>query len=101
MLTEISDIHQFVFLHISAGIATARMFDTQIIMKHGPRYILMLINKEEHKFIDTFLKDKKVQVKNNMVAEGDLLLAAARDESDEEMQSIISNDDEGAHTAGQ
>jgi hypothetical protein len=60
MLTEISDVHQFVFLHVGAGIATARTFDMQIIMKHGPRYILISINKEEHKFIDMFLKDKKV-----------------------------------------
>jgi hypothetical protein len=35
-----------------------------------------------------------------MVVEGDLLLAAARDKSDEEMQSVISNNNKGAHMAG-
>jgi len=43
---------------------------------------------------DTFLKDKKVRVKNKMVPDGDLLLAAAGDDSDEEMQSVASDDDE-------
>ena len=94
VLIEISDIHQVVFSRVGAGIATARTFDMQIITKHGPEYTFTSINKEEHELTDTFLKDKKVRVKNEMVPEGDLLLAAAGDDSDEEMQSVASDDDE-------
>ena len=94
VLIEISDIHQVVFSRVGAGIATARTFDMQIISKHGPEYTFTSINKEEHELTDTFLKDKKVRVKNEMVPDGDLLLAAAGDDSDEEMQSVASDDDE-------
>jgi structure-specific recognition protein 1 len=34
VLIEISDIHQVVFSRVGAGIATARMFDMQIVTKH-------------------------------------------------------------------
>jgi structure-specific recognition protein 1 len=94
VLIEISDIHQVVFSRVGAGIATARTFDMQIITKHGPEYMFTSINKEEHELTDTYLKDKKVRVKNEMVPDGDLLLAAAGDDSDEEMQSVASDDDE-------
>jgi structure-specific recognition protein 1 len=94
VLIEISDIHQVVFSRVGAGIATARTFDMQIITKHGPEYMFTSINKEEHELTDTYLKDKKVRVKNEMVPDGDLLLAAAVDDSDEEMQSVASDDDE-------
>ena len=67
------------FSRVGAGIVTARMFDMQIITKHGPEYTFMSINKEEHELMDTFLKDKKVRVENEMVPDGDLLLAAAGD----------------------
>ena len=91
---EIFDIHQVVFSRVRAGIATARTFDMQIITKHGPEYTFTSINEEEHEVTDTFLKDKKVRVKNEMVPDGDLLLVAAGDDSDEEMQSVASDDDE-------
>jgi len=94
VLIEISDIHQVVFSRVGAGIAAARTFDMQIITKHGPEYTFTSINKEEHELTDTFLKDKKVRVKNEMVPDGDLLLAAAGDDSDEGMQSIASGDDD-------
>ena len=35
-----------------------------------------------------------MRVKNEMVPEGDLLLATAGDDSDEEMQSVASDEDE-------
>jgi structure-specific recognition protein 1 len=41
-------------------------------------------NKEEHKPTDTCLKDKKMCVKNEMLPDGDLLLAVAGGDSDEE-----------------
>jgi structure-specific recognition protein 1 len=94
VLIEISDIHQVVFSRVGAGIATARTFDMQIITKLGPEYAFTSINKEEHELTDTYLKEKKVRVKNEMVPDGDLLLAAAGDDSDEEMQSVASDDDE-------
>ncbi|KAN0139840.1 SSrecog domain containing protein [Lactarius tabidus] len=94
VLIEISDIHQVVFSRLGAGIATARTFDMQIVTKSGPEYTFTSINKEEHEPTDTYLKDKKVRVKNEMVPDGDLLLAAAGEDSDEEMQSVASDDDE-------
>jgi len=91
VVTEISDIHHVVFSYISAGIATVSMFDMQIITKHRPEYMFMSSNKEEHQLTDTFLKDKKVQVKDEMVLDGDLLVAVAGDDLDEDMQSVASN----------
>ena len=35
VLIEISDIHQVIFSHIRASIATACMFNMQIVMKHS------------------------------------------------------------------
>ena len=46
---------------------------------------------EEHELTDTFMKDKKVQVKNEMVLDGDLLVAVGGDDLDEDMQSVASN----------
>jgi len=60
MLIEIYDIHQVVFSRVSADIAMAHTFGMQTITKHGPKYTFTSINKEEHKLMDTFLKDKKV-----------------------------------------
>jgi len=53
--------------------------------------MFMSSNKEEHQLTDTFLKDKKVQVKDEMVLDGDLLVAVAGDDLDEDMQSVASN----------
>ena len=52
------------------------------------------INKEEHEPTDAYLEDKKVWVKNEMVPDGDPLLAVAGDNSDEEVQSITNNDND-------
>jgi structure-specific recognition protein 1 len=57
------------------------------------------INKEEHELGDTFLNDEKVRVKNEMVPNGGLLLAVA-DDSDEEMQSVASDEDEEPRVGG-
>ena len=67
VLIEISDTHQVVFSRVGAGIATARMFDMQIITKLEPEDMFTSINKEEYELTDTFLKDKKVWVKDEMV----------------------------------
>lgn len=44
--------------------------------------------------MDAFLKEKKVRVKNEMMPDGDLLMAGADDDSDEEMQSVASDERE-------
>jgi len=59
VLIEISDTHQVVYSHVGAGIASARMFDMQIITKHGLEYTFTSINKEEHELTDTFLNDRR------------------------------------------
>ena len=69
------------------------MFDMQIIT-NGPEYTFMPINKKEHELIDAYLKDKKLWVKNEVVPDGDLLLAMAGDDLDKEMLSIASDNDE-------
>ena len=57
------------------------------------------ISKEEYELADTFLNDKMVRVKNEMVPDGGLLLAVAGD-SDEGMQSVASDDDEKPRVGG-
>lgn len=96
-LIEISDIHQIVFSRVgsSMGATAARTFDVKIVTKSGPEYSFTSINKEEHDGVETFVKDKKVRVKNEMVPDADMLLAAAgADDDDEDMQSISSDDDD-------
>jgi structure-specific recognition protein 1 len=98
VLVELSDISQVVFSRVGSamGAAAARTFDLKIVTKSGPEYTFTSINKEEHVPTDAYLKDKKVRVKNEMVPDGDILLASA-DDSDEEMQSVASDDDEEPH----
>ncbi|TFK33013.1 structure-specific recognition protein-domain-containing protein [Crucibulum laeve] len=97
-LVEIADIHQVIFSRVGAsmGAAAARTFDLKIVTKSGPEHNFTSINKEEHDAVESYLKDKKVKVKNEMVPDADLLLAAAAgdDDDDEDMQSIVSSDDE-------
>ncbi|KIJ62610.1 hypothetical protein HYDPIDRAFT_30210 [Hydnomerulius pinastri MD-312] len=95
-LVELSDIHQCVFSRVGAsmGASAARTFDLKIVTKSGPEYTFTSINKEEHEPVETYLKDKKVKIKNEMVAEVDMMLAAGGDDSDEEMQSVASSGDE-------
>jgi len=57
----------------------------------GPEHVFSSINKEEHEPTENFLKDKKVKVKNEM-ADADILMAAAVDDEDEDMQSVASDD---------
>lgn len=72
--------------------ATARTFDINIVTKSGPEHTFTSINKEEHEPIESYLKGKKVRVKNQMNdAE---LVAPALDDEDEEMQSVASSGDE-------
>jgi len=95
-LVELSDIHQCVFSRVGAsmGASAARTFDLKIVTKSGPEYTFTSINKEEHEPVETFLKDKKVKIKNEMVADVDMMMAAAGGDSDEEMQSVASSGDE-------
>ncbi|KAG6332186.1 hypothetical protein ID866_6901 [Astraeus odoratus] len=96
MLIEISDIHQCVFSRVGAsmGATAARTFDLKIITKNGPEYTFTSINKEEHEPVESYLKDKKLKLKNEMVPDVDMLAAGAGDDSDEEMQSVASSGDE-------
>ena len=57
------------------------------------------ISKEEYELADTFLNDEMVRVKNEMVPDGGLLVAVAGD-SDEEMQSVASDNDDEPRVGG-
>lgn len=95
-LVEIADIHQCVFSRVGAsmGATAARTFDLKIVTKSGPEYTFTSINKEEHEATETYLKDKKVRIKNEMVPDADILMAAAAGDDDDEMQSVASSGDE-------
>lgn len=93
-LVELSDVHQVVFSRVGASTA-ARTFDLKIVTKSGPEHTFTSLNKEEHEPIESYLKDKKIKIKNEMVQDVDMLLAAGVvDDEDEEMQSVASSDDE-------
>jgi structure-specific recognition protein 1 len=95
-LIEYADIHQVVFSRVGAsmGAAVARTFDLKIVTKSGPEHNFTSINKEDHELVETYLKDKKIKVKNEMIPDADLLLAAAAgdDDDDDDMQSVSSDD---------
>lgn len=95
-LIEIADIHQVIFSRVGAsmGAAAARTFDMKIVTKSGPEHNFSSINKEDHEPVESYLKDKKVRVKNEMIPDADLLLAAAAgdDDDDDDMQSVSSDD---------
>ncbi|EGN98471.1 hypothetical protein SERLA73DRAFT_109982 [Serpula lacrymans var. lacrymans S7.3] len=96
-LVELSDIHQCVFSRVGAsmGATAARTFDLKIVTKSGPEYTFTSINKEEHEPTESYLKDKKIKIKNEMVPDVEMMLAAgAADDDDEEMQSVASSGDE-------
>ena len=81
-----------------AGASTGRTFDLKIVTKSGPEHNFTSINRDEHEITETYLKDKKVRVKNEMVPDADLLMAAVAgdDDDDDDMQSISSdNSDRG------
>jgi structure-specific recognition protein 1 len=94
-LIELSDIYQCVFSRVGVSTA-ARTFDLKIVTKSGPEYTFTSINKEEHEVTETYLKDKKIRIKNEMVPDADVLMAAAgvdEDDDDDEMQSVASSGD--------
>ena len=93
-LVELSDVHQIVFSRVGASTA-ARTFDLKIVTKSGPEHTFTSLNKEEHEPIESYIKEKKIKIKNEMVQDVDMLLAAGVvDDEDEEMQSVASSDDE-------
>jgi structure-specific recognition protein 1 len=92
-LVELSDVHQVVFSRVGASTA-ARTFDLKIVTKSGPEYTFTSLNKEEHELTETYLKDKKIKIKNEMVQDVDIMLATVVEDEDEEMQSVASSDDE-------
>jgi len=87
-----SDIHQVVFSRVGVS-AAARTFDIRIVTRSGPEYMFTSLNKEEHEGIEAFLTEKKIKVKNEMVQDVDMLMAAVGDDDDDEMQSVASSDD--------
>ena len=92
-LIELSDIHQVVFsrLGTSIGANAARTFDMKIVTKVGSDLMFTSVNKEEHEVVSSYLQDKKVKTKNEMM-EGELPIAL--DDEDEEMQSVASSGEE-------
>ncbi|KAH9480828.1 FACT complex subunit POB3 [Psilocybe cubensis] len=104
LLIELADIHTVTFSRVgSASAAQAgRTFDIHITLKSGgPEHTFTSINKEEHEIVDAYLKDKKVRVKNEMVPDADLLMAAVGagdddddDDDDEDMASVLSSEEE-------
>jgi structure-specific recognition protein 1 len=75
--------------------SAARTFDIKIITKSGPEYTFSSLNKEEHEPTEAYLKEKKIKIKNEMVQDVDMMLAAGAgdDDDDDEMQSVASSGD--------
>jgi structure-specific recognition protein 1 len=91
-LIELSDVHSVVFARVGASVAAGRTFDLRIVTRSGPEFLFTSINKEERDVIETHLKDRGVKVKNEMLAEAEILAAAVGSDSDEDMASIASDD---------
>ncbi|KAI5121084.1 hypothetical protein M0805_008597 [Coniferiporia weirii] len=93
LLIELSDIHQVSFSRVGGQMATSRTFDLIVVTKSGPEHTFSSINKEEHEGVESYLKSKKLRVKNTMAEE---LAAPALDDDDddEEMQSVVSSGEE-------
>ncbi|KAJ7079798.1 SSrecog-domain-containing protein [Mycena belliarum] len=89
VLIELSDIQQVVFSRVSQG-TVARTFDLKIVTKSGPEYMFVSINKEELEPTETYLKDKKIRIKEIVP---DVVLAAVEDDDDDDMQSVESDED--------
>ncbi|KAJ7451586.1 SSrecog-domain-containing protein [Mycena latifolia] len=90
VLIELSDIQQVVFSRVSQGTA-ARTFDLKIVTKSGPEYMFVSINKEELEPTETYLKEKKIRIKE-IVPDADVL-AVVEDDDDDDMQSVESDED--------
>ncbi|KAF4581407.1 FACT complex subunit [Pleurotus pulmonarius] len=97
-LIELSDVHQAVFSRVGAsmGANAARTFDLKFVTKSGPEITFSSINKEEHESTETYLKEKKIKLKNELVPDVDVRLAAGNldDDDDDDMQSIASDEDD-------
>jgi structure-specific recognition protein 1 len=95
LLIDLNDIYQVVFSRVGAGAsgAAGRTFDLKVVTKSGPEHTFTSINKSEHEVTEAYLRDKRVKVKNEMVPDADVLLAAVDDDDDEDMASISSDDD--------
>ncbi|KAJ6508442.1 SSrecog-domain-containing protein [Mycena sanguinolenta] len=91
VLIELSDVQQVVFSRVSQGSA-ARTFDLKIVTKSGPEYMFVSINKEELEPTETYLKEKKIRIKE-IVPDAELLAAVDDDDDDDEMQSVDSDED--------
>ena len=74
--------------------ASSRTFDLEIVTKTGPEHTFSSINKEEHDGVDSYLKSKKVRVKNKMNEDLGAPVLDDDDDDDEEMQSVASSDGE-------
>lgn len=72
--------------------ATSRTFDLIVLTKSESEHTFSSINKEEYEAVETYLKGKKVRVKNQMAEE--LVPATLDDDEDEEMQSVASSGEE-------
>jgi structure-specific recognition protein 1 len=113
-VVEFQDIHQVVFSRyismpsavlsllnadilnrVGGQMAVARTFDLNVQPKSGPELTFTSIIKEEHEQIENYLKAKKVRVKNEMLDDMMIGVAAALEsDSDEEMASAASTDEE-------
>ncbi|KAF8918903.1 hypothetical protein CPB85DRAFT_1279281 [Mucidula mucida] len=91
-LVELAEIYQVYFSRVGAsmGANAARTFDLRI-------FTFTSINKEEKDAVETYLRDKKIKVKNEQVPDADVLLAAAGvdddDDDDASMGSVNSDRD--------
>ncbi|KAK1216887.1 FACT complex subunit [Marasmius sp. AFHP31] len=95
-LIELSDVDKAVFSRVgsSMGATAARTFDLKIVTRSGTELTFTNINKEEHEPTESYLKEKKIRLKNEMVADAELLAAAVADdddEDDEDMRSVSSS----------
>ena len=72
---------------------TSRTFDLVVVTKSGPEHTFSSINKEEHEGVESYLKSKKVRVKNQ-IAEDMAAAVLDDDDEDEEMQSVASSGEE-------
>ncbi|KAJ6584147.1 SSrecog-domain-containing protein [Mycena vulgaris] len=91
VLIELSDIQQVVFSRVGQSTA-ARTFDLKIVTKSGPEYMFVSINKEELDPTETYLKEKKIRIKE-IVPDVDVLAAVGLDDDDDDMQSVDSDED--------
>ncbi|KAF8321969.1 structure-specific recognition protein-domain-containing protein [Cantharellus anzutake] len=82
---EYDSISSVVFSRVGGAMASARTFDIKVLTKGGQETTFSSINKEEHELIETFLRSKKLRIKNEMNEE--ILVAAQLDDSDDDMES--------------